>query len=208
MSATPSSVSTSAATLKPGLGFATQHTTKSGQHFMLRRPRVSDAADVCEYIGATEVHSNLLQLPYPSVEMWEERLKNPPAGSFSLAAEMQLGSGPKVVALAGVFPDSGGQRRAHVRHLGMSIAAPYHGQGIGNALMFELLRYADDWAQCFRLELEVFTDNTAAIALYKKHGFQIEGTKRADSLRAGQYVNSHTMGRLNPNAAGMLKAFA
>jgi L-phenylalanine/L-methionine N-acetyltransferase len=181
---------------------------KHGLAFRIRRPMPSDAADVCEYMQHPNVYSNLLQLPYPSLQMWEERLKNQPPEAFQLAAVAQTEQGPKVVALAGMFPDRGGLRRKHVLHLGMSVAVEFQGQGIGDALMTELLQYADNWAQCLRLELEVFSDNPRAIALYEKHGFVIEGTKRFDAMRDGQYVNSHIMGRLHPKAAAMTSVFA
>ena len=37
-----------------------------------------------------------------------------------------------------------------------------------------------------RIELTVYTDNAAAIALYRKFGFEIEGTHRAYALRDGR----------------------
>ncbi len=183
-------------------------TTKTGLPLSLRRPRPSDAQDVWAYIQAPEVFSNLLQLPHPTLEMWEDRLKNPPPDSFSLAAELMLESGPKVVALAGVFPDKGGLRRRHVLHMGMSVAVEFQGQGIADALMRELLSYADNWAQCLRVELEVFSDNARAIGLYQKHGFVIEGTKRCDAFRDGRYVGSHIMGRLHPKADTLMTGFS
>ena len=42
-------------------------------------------------------------------------------------------------------------------------------------------------------------DNDAAIALYRKFGFEIEGTHRAYALRDGAYVDVHAMSRLHPN---------
>jgi putative acetyltransferase len=50
-----------------------------------------------------------------------------------------------------------------------------------------------------RLELNVYVDNEPAIALYRKFGFEIEGTNRAFALRDGVYVDSHAMARLHPN---------
>ena len=50
-----------------------------------------------------------------------------------------------------------------------------------------------------RIELIVFTDNAAAIALYRKFGFELEGTHRAYALRDGRYVDALAMARLHPN---------
>ena len=55
---------------------------------------------------------------------------------------------------------------------------------------------ADNWLGLRRLELTVYVDNEPAIALYKKHGFTIEGTRRQDAFRAGTFVDSHAMARL------------
>jgi hypothetical protein len=57
---------------------------------------------------------------------------------------------------------------------------------------------ADGWLNVFRLEPTVFTDNRAAIALYRKFGFEMEGTHRAYALRAGRYVDAHAMARVRP----------
>ncbi len=59
---------------------------------------------------------------------------------------------------------------------------------------------ADNWLNYHRLRLEVYTDNAAAIALYRKFGFEIEGTLREDAFRDGRYVDAYTMGRLRPGA--------
>jgi putative acetyltransferase len=41
----------------------------------------------------------------------------------------------------------------------------------------------------------------AAIALYRKFGFDLEGTHRAYALRNGEYVDAHFMARLKPKRA-------
>jgi putative acetyltransferase len=58
---------------------------------------------------------------------------------------------------------------------------------------------ADKWLNLTRLELEVYTDNEAAIQLYKRFGFELEGTLRQDAFRDGQYVDSYKMARLRPS---------
>jgi L-phenylalanine/L-methionine N-acetyltransferase len=76
----------------------------------------------------------------------------------------------------------------HVGSLGMGVIAEYRGQGIGSKLLASVVQHAYD-SGLKRLELEVFADNLAAIALYKKHGFIQEGVKRFARVVDGHYQN-------------------
>jgi putative acetyltransferase len=58
----------------------------------------------------------------------------------------------------------------------MAVRDDWQGKGVGTALMQEAVNLADKWLNLTRLELEVHTDNEPAIRLYKKFGFNIEGT--------------------------------
>ena len=85
-------------------------------------------------------------------------------------------------------------RRRHVGEIGMAVRDDWQGRGIGPALMEAALDLADNWLSLTRLELEVHTDNTAGVALYKKFGFEVEGTQRRYAFRNGhQYVDAHSM---------------
>jgi putative acetyltransferase len=64
--------------------------------------------------------------------------------------------------------------------------------------MQALVDLADGWLNVFRLELTVFVDNKRAIALYRKFGFEVEGTHKAYALRGGEYVDALFMARIRP----------
>ena len=106
--------------------------------------------------------------------------------------------GSELVATAGLHPVGAAVRRRHVMMLGISVAPHAQGKGVGNALMTALCDYADNWAGILRIELTVFDDNARAVALYRKFGFELEGTHRAYAMRAGRYVTALTMARLHP----------
>jgi len=85
---------------------------------------------------------------------------------------------------------------AHAGYIGMSVRDDWHGKGVGTALMRAIVDLADNWIGYRRLELTVYTDNAAALALYRKFGFDVEGTLRDYSYRDGRYVDAYTMARL------------
>ena len=65
--------------------------------------------------------------------------------------------------------------------------------------MQALCDYADRWMGVLRIELTVYVDNAAAIALYRKFGFEIEGRYRGYALRDGALVDAFAMARLHPD---------
>ena len=164
----------------------------------IRRSQVSDAAAMAQLMSHPEVFSDLLQLPYPSEELWRARLQDnavPGKTDLSLVAEVQ----GQVLGSAGLHPAGASLRRRHAMGMGISVAAEAQGQGIGRALMAALIDYADNWGQVLRTELTVYADNARAIRLYESFGFQREGLMRAYALRNGVYVDTLVMARLHPN---------
>jgi putative acetyltransferase len=165
----------------------------------LRRAKASDAAAIAEQFSDPDVYGGTLQLPFPSEEIWAQRLaaNNPPApGSNEMVLAALIDDRP--VGLAGLHPVGAAVRRRHAMSLGITVARTHQGQGVGNALMTALLDYADHWAQILRIELTVFHDNQRAIRLYERHGFAPEGRFKAYALRNGEYTDVLAMARLHP----------
>jgi putative acetyltransferase len=102
----------------------------------------------------------------------------------------------EVVGQLGLHTFPNNPRRRHVGQIGMAVRDEWHGRGAGTALMQAAVDLADKWLNLSRLELEVYTDNEAAISLYKKFGFAIEGTLIRFAYRDGQYVDAYYMARL------------
>lgn len=85
-----------------------------------------------------------------------------------------------------------------VRHkvlIFIGIRAGFQGQGIGTALFTEMEAWARSWG-AHRLELTVMPHNAAGLALYKKMGFEIEGTARHALRVDGTYVDEVTMAKV------------
>lgn len=99
----------------------------------------------------------------------------------------------KVVGWCDIFPEEN-PRQKHRGSLGMGILPSYRGKGLGTQLMEKVLAHAQNFG-LEKVELQVYTTNTAAIALYKKLGFEQEGVIRKYRKLDGQYFDSIMMGK-------------
>lgn len=160
---------------------------------VVRRAEPDDFEAFWRIYQDESAYTGTLQLPLPSRDMWRKRLAEPVEGDFIFAAVV----GGEVVGNAGLhhFKQA---RRAHAMHLGIAVRSDFQSKGVGAALMKAMVDLVDGWLNVTRLELTVYTDNEAAIALYRKFGFEVEGTHKAYALRAGRYVDSLSMARLRP----------
>jgi len=160
----------------------------------IRRAEPDDYKALYEIFSGPKAFSGTLQMPYPSLEEWRRRLAETAEGYYNLAAVV----GERVVGMLGVHTFPNRPRRRHVGAVGISVHDDWQGKGVGSALMRAGLDLADNWLNLTRLELEVFTDNEAAIRLYERFGFEHEGTLRQHAFRDGRYVDAYMMARLRP----------
>ena len=162
-------------------------------NIIIRRYVPSDAEDLAELYSMPKAYSGTLRLPYETPDRMRARFEKYPANSHPLVAVVE--ETQKVVGNL-VLHKSDSPRRAHVGAFGMAVHDDYQGQGVGSKLLAAAIDLADNWLNLTRLELEVFIDNQAAVQLYKKFGFEIEGTLRNYAYRNGEYVDTYTMARL------------
>ncbi|MEB1809404.1 MAG: GNAT family N-acetyltransferase [Bacillaceae bacterium] len=87
-------------------------------------------------------------------------------------------------------------RNRHSASIVIGILLQATGQGLGKNLFFEIEKWARDHHHITRLELSVMTHNERAFQLYKKVGFELEGTKRHSLLVNGEYVDEYYMSKL------------
>ncbi len=88
-----------------------------------------------------------------------------------------------------------GSRVKHCMNVGLGVAKDFWGMGIGNALM-ESIEVQAKQLGIVRMELEVMTHNEGAIALYKKRGFVVEGTKLKSIKIGDKYIDEHLMSKM------------
>lgn len=160
----------------------------------VRRAEPGDFEGFWRNFSDESAYSGTLQLPHPSREAWRKRLAEPADGHYVFVAC----AGEEIVGNAGLHPAGSSPRRAHAMAVGMAVPAPWQGRGVGSSLLAAVTGLADGWLNVWRLELTVYADNERAIALYRKFGFEVEGTHRAYALRGGRYVDALAMARLRP----------
>ena len=161
----------------------------------VRRAEASDAQAIKEIYECPNAYSSTLQLPHPSLELWEKRISNIPDNVYAYVALLD----GKIVGNIG-FEVSVSPRRRHVGSFGMGVKDDVLGLGIGSRLLTTVIELADNWLNLKRLELTVYTDNERAINLYKKYGFVIEGESEAFAFRNGEFVAVYHMARVLKNA--------
>lgn len=141
----------------------------------IRHVETSDAQALHHLYSQMPVYRDTLHLPLPTVDLWHKRLANPEPGTHNLAAFVD---GQLVGQLAVMLNQR--VRRRHVATFGIGVDPRYHGKGVGSRLMQAMIDLCDNWA---------------AIALYRKFGFEIEGTSRAFAMRDGVLVDAYHMAR-------------
>ena len=157
---------------------------------VIRAREPTDWQEFAALMQLPRVRWGTLRLPFVSGEAVRKFLENPGDGRTGIVALLD----GRIVGSGDVTRDRG--RRDHVGHIGISVHDDFHGRGVGSGLMAALVDTADNWLGLRRLELEVFVDNATAIRLYKRFGFEIEGTRRAAAFRDGAFVDDYVMARL------------
>jgi putative acetyltransferase len=139
----------------------------------------------------TAITRQVLQMPFQSTEVWRKRLDPGNERHVQLVALHQ----GTVIGNLGLEQFSR-IRRSHAANFGMGVAQAWQGKGVGSKLLAAALDIADNWMNLRRVELSVYTDNEAAIALYRKFGFETEGVFRDYAVRDGVFVDTLSMARL------------
>jgi len=158
---------------------------------IMRKAEPTDAEDIWKCYTAPQVVRNTLQLPYRSLESVRELLTKSGEGDHILVAVVD----GEVVGVIGLHTSSR-PRVNHRAEIGMMVRDDWQGKGVGAAMMRAVIDLADKWLNLTRIELTVYTDNEPAIALYRKFGFEIEGTLRKFAFRDGEFVDAYAMARI------------
>ncbi|MGH2538751.1 MAG: GNAT family N-acetyltransferase [Candidatus Promineifilaceae bacterium] len=158
----------------------------------IRPVEPDDAADLYVIVSDPRVARTTVQLPSMEFAETQAWLATSQPGRYRLVAA----AGGRVIGSGGLTVNQN-PRRAHSAKFGLIIHPNYWNQGIGTALTAAALDLADNWLDMRRVELDVFTHNPAAVRVYEKLGFQVEGTRRAVVFQGGQFHDEFAMARLS-----------
>lgn len=159
---------------------------------IVRPYQPDDAAALHEFFTRPDVTRTLNRMPYQEFAPFQERMDKAPESAHHLVAVVNDKAVGDIFLNVLTNP-----RLKHAAILGMALHPDYWGLGLGSRLMAAILDLADNWLNLQRVELMVNTHNAAAIRLYQKHGFVIEGTKHYQGYGDGHWSHSHFMARLN-----------
>jgi ribosomal protein S18 acetylase RimI-like enzyme len=155
----------------------------------LRDAQVSDAQAILDYMATVLRESeNLLREPDEwtmTLEAEERFLQH--ALDQPNHCMMVVEQNGEIIATGG-YHGSMLKRLRHRVSLGISVEQAYHNQGIGRQLMTALIERAKSHG-IRTIELDVRSDNEAAIHLYHSLGFEDEGIKTAAFYASGGYHN-------------------
>ena len=96
---------------------------------VIRHAEPRDAEPLRMLMAHPEVYHDTLQIPYPAMEAWQEKLQ-PKPHTFHLVATLD----DRVTGHLSLHVEPR-PRRSHVATFGMAVAAGHQGRGIGSALM-------------------------------------------------------------------------
>ncbi|WP_213532741.1 MULTISPECIES: GNAT family N-acetyltransferase [unclassified Paenibacillus] len=85
-------------------------------------------------------------------------------------------------------------RKKHTAYIVIGIKQEFTGQGLGSKLFSAM----EGWCRekgVHRLELTVMKHNIAALRLYEKTGFRIEGSKMHSLVMDGEYIDEYCMAK-------------
>ncbi|KXI21686.1 GNAT family N-acetyltransferase [Photobacterium sanguinicancri] len=157
----------------------------------VRATEDKDIDEIRHLYAGEKAQAGTLQLPHPSFTMWQKRLTDMPSNVHSLVAEFD----GRIVGQLGLVLELNPRRR-HVASVGMAVHDDYQGQGVGSTILAAAVDLAENWLNISRIELTVYTDNEAGVALYKKLGFIEEGVAAQFAFRNGKYVDALYMAKV------------
>ena len=165
---------------------------------LIREAEVEDAAALVSFLNRVSVETDFTSLDGDGILLPSEEMAiflNKQA-SWDNQITLLAFLNDKIAGIVNITAD----QRKRVRHIGdlfIVIGKKYWNNGLGSLLLEEVVEWAQASGILRRLQLTVQTRNQAAVHLYQKHGFAIEGRQeRGAYIEEGEFIDVYLMGRL------------
>ena len=165
----------------------------SPSNVVIRRAAVSDAEQLVVLRRALFAETSFMMwepAEFVATAVEEARFIERLAGQANSLLLLALADGQAVGFLAAI-----GWERNRLRHsalLALGVLRAHWSQGVASRMIGETVSWAPG-AGIKRLELTVHTAHERAIALYQRHRFEIEGTRRSSLRVDGVYTDEYLM---------------
>ena len=165
---------------------------------LIREAEPKDAAELVAFLNRVSLETEFTSLDRDGILLTSEEMEiflNKQASSDNQITLLAF-LNDKIAGIVNITAD----QRKRVRHIGdlfIVIGKKYWNNGLGSLLLEEVVEWAQASGILRRLQLTVQTRNLAAVHLYQKHGFAIEGRQeRGAYIEEGEFIDVYLMGRL------------
>ncbi|BET04361.1 GNAT family N-acetyltransferase [Streptococcus sp. SN-1] len=165
---------------------------------LIREAEPKDAAELVAFLNRVSLETDFTSLDGDGILLTSEEMEiflNKQASSDNQITLLAF-LNDKIAGIVNITAD----QRKRVRHIGdlfIVIGKRYWNNGLGSLLLEEAIEWAQASGVLRRLQLTVQTRNQAAIHLYQKHGFIIEGRQeRGAYIEEGEFIDVYLMGKL------------
>ena len=165
---------------------------------LIREAEPGDAAELVTFLNRVSLETDFTSLDGDGILLTSEEME--------IFLDKQASSDNQITLLAFLNDKIAGlvnitaDQRKRVRHIGdlfIVIGKKYWNNGLGSLLLEEVVEWAQASGILRRLQLTVQTRNQAAVPLYQKHGFIIEGRQeRGAYIEEGNFIDVYLMGKL------------
>ena len=165
---------------------------------LIREAEPKDAAELVAFLNRVSLETDFTSLDRDGILLTSEEMEiflNKQASSDNQITLLAF-LNDKIAGIVNITAD----QRKRVRHIGdlfIVIGKRYWNNGLGSLLLEEAIEWAQASGIMRRLQLTVQTRNQAAVHLYQKHGFVIEGRQvRGAYIEEGKFIDVYLMGKL------------
>ncbi|HPT84112.1 MAG TPA: GNAT family protein [Limnochordia bacterium] len=168
---------------------------KTGEEIEIREAAPQDAGALLDYVEAISAESDNLTFGPGEFALTltqeQEYLAAMQKRSNSIYLVGFLGE-----ELVSSLSFAGGLRRRmiHAGEFGMSVRKGHWNKGIGAAMLGAFLDWCRHTGEIRKVNLRVRVDNQAAIHLYTKFGFKLEGRRSREFYLGGEFKDIFLMG--------------